>query len=112
MVALVPAAQVYGFRPQSTAYPCIVVDEMEFADESLQVEALGTATVTAHVWTQERTPGTAHQIVDALRAALHRQSLTVTGGAAVDVTESFRSVVRDEEGTLLHGVIRFDIIVE
>ena len=54
----------------------------------------------------------AHEIIGAIRTALHDQPLTLTGHRLVNLRHEFSEARRDPDGETIHGIARFRAVTE
>lgn len=109
---------VYDVPPQvadsasDSAFPYLVIGDRtvaEFATDDVDGQE---HTVTIHAWVRAHGKKTVLQVLDAVYAALHDASLTVTGHSAVFCFFEFSGLVPDENPKVQHGAIRFRIVTQ
>lgn len=112
-VSALVGARVFDRVPPDAAYPYVNVGEIQLLPEDTDCGESAEVFVTIHVWSN--TPGAvqARDLAAKVRAALHRQALTLddphvlTEGEITDVR-----VFADPNPTLTHGVITYRALVE
>lgn len=67
---------------------------------------------TIHVWSRADGQVECKTLVDLVRRALHRQSLSMTDNALVDTWVEFTRVFTEPDGRTTHGVVQVKAIVE
>ncbi len=112
LTAVSPAiagGRVFDHAPQTVVFPWVEIGE-SIAEETDVDGADGTSeTVTLHVWSRESGQSEAKQIMSEIKAALHKQSLTVSGRTALAWWGG--SLTRkDPDGITHHGIIRINVI--
>jgi hypothetical protein len=114
LMAIVSA--VYDHVPQTAVYPYVVIGE----DQATPVDAddLPGADhlIDIHVWSgggsgtnQDRGQKKVKQAQGAIYAALHRQTLAVTGAAFLTCDLEHQQTFLDADGLTHHGVQRFRV---
>ena len=68
--------------------------------------------LTLHVWSQARGKKQAHEIMGALRAALHDQPLELSGHRMINLLHEHSEARRDLDGETYHGIVRFRATTE
>jgi hypothetical protein len=102
----------FDHTPQDTPFPYVVIGD----DTSIPWDtddSIGTETTcTIHVWSRHRGRKEVKEIMRTLYEALHRQELSIIGGALVECMAEFQESFLDPDGLTRHGVIRFRLIVD
>lgn len=102
----------YDHVPQETAFPYVVIgDDTSIpwdTDDSIGSET----TCTIHVWSRHRGRKEVKQIMRTIYEALHRQELSIIGGALVECQAELEESFMDPDGLTRHGVIRFRLTVD
>lgn len=106
------AGRVFDQPPQDVEFPYLSygpsittpneADCFKGEDVSFQID----------VWSRRSSRGEAAVIGGAVVAALHRKSLTITGGNVVFVRSTFSQILKDPDGRTFHGVLRFEAMTE
>lgn len=103
---------VYDDVPDNKVPPYVRIGEttdLEWdTDDSIGREA----TITIHSWSVYRGMKEVKDLMDAIKAVLHNQSLTVTGQTVVLVLQEFSETLVESDGLTRHGVQRFRILME
>ena len=98
--------------PQETTFPYIVIgDDTSIpwdTDDSIGSET----TCTIHVWSRHRGRKEVKEIMRTIYEALHRQELSIIGGALVECQAELEESFMDPDGLTRHGVIRFRLTVD
>lgn len=87
-------------------------------DEDAQADCIDGIELTFQidVWSwgagEADTRDEASKICHAVRQALHRKPLTLTGGAKVEPYHRQTRVFREGDGITNHGVITFDVLID
>jgi hypothetical protein len=105
---------VFTHVPQDLgeSYPWVNI----FGVESQQFDNDATlgfdCTMTVHSWSNQRDMAQINNIKKAIYDVLHNNSLTFTGYCNVLFQQEFQTTLRDPDGITLHGVQRFNIIMQ
>ena len=122
VTAAVSPVPVYDMEPLVDAdAPYVVVGEATSQPWDDKDDDGQKLTLTLHAWTQSDSGSSDQSVVGGkavidllavVRAALHRQPLTVAGRTVVQVVEEFTTVLRHpepQEPPSMHGVARYRI---
>jgi len=109
---------IYDYAPQAddagstVAFPYVALgDETDVqwdTDDSVGREA----TLTIHTLSRYRGKKEAHNIMGAIKTALHQHALAVSGQVTVLCYWEFSEIFTEPDGITRHGVQRFRIITE
>ena len=109
---------IYDRTPQAaapednSAFPYIVIGDDTAAEWDTDDSAGQETKITLHVWSRYRGKRETKQILDALYAALHNATLTVTGHLALYCYWEFHESLEDPDGVTQHGVTRYRIVTQ
>lgn len=109
-VAAVTGGTHAGKSPQGATMPRVVVGERTETDDSGHDWEGAETTVTFHIYAT--TSKTVLTIYGHLRRLLHRVPLTIGGHAYQMGTLELVTTMVDDDGTAMHGVVRFRIRTE
>ena len=112
LTALLGAGRIYDDVPQATSPPYVVLGPITARDWSTSTEDGAEHVITLHVWSRMRGKKQAHEIMSAVSAALHDQSLTLAGHRLVNLRHETSDVRRDPDGETIHGTLRFRAVTE
>jgi hypothetical protein len=112
LTALIGAGRVHDDVPQGTPLPYVTLGPATLRDASTSTEDAAEHAFTVHVWSGARGKKEAHEILDAVRAALHDRPLTPSGHRLVNLRHDSSEVRRTPDGTALHGLARFRAVTE
>jgi len=116
LTALLDGTRIYDDVPQGTQPPYLTLGQSTERDWSTggdpDTEAGSEHILTLHVWSSARGKKQAHDIIGAIRAALHDQPLTLTGHRLVNLRHEFSETRRDPDGETIHGLARFRAVTE
>jgi hypothetical protein len=112
VTALLGANRVYDDVPQGSALPYLTLGQASARDWSTSTETGTEHAFTVHVWSKARGKKEAHEILSAVRAALHDQPLTLDGHRLINLRHESTDIRRDPDGETIHGTARFRAVTE
>ncbi|MFZ1101837.1 MAG: DUF3168 domain-containing protein [Hyphomicrobiaceae bacterium] len=112
LTALLGAGRIYDDVPQGTALPYVTLGPVTAQDWSTGSENGTEHLVTVHVWSGARGKKQAHEILGAIRSALHDQPLALAGHRLINLLHQRSEVRRTPDGDTLQGTGRFRAVTE
>ncbi len=112
LTGLLGGNRVYDDVPVRAEFPYVTFGQTVERDWSTGTEPGSEHTVTLHVWSRAYGRKEADDILDAARAALHDQALTLSGHRLVNLRHEFSDARRDSDGENYHGIARFRAVTE
>jgi len=112
LLALLGAPRVYDDVPPGTPYPYLTFGHSTLRDWSTGSEEGDEHVLTLHVWSQAGGKRQAHEIMSAVRVALHDQPLALAGHRLVNLRHEFSEARRDADGETTHGIVRYRAVTE
>jgi hypothetical protein len=116
LTALLGAGRIHDDVPQGTALPYLAIGQATERDWSTgsdpDTDEGREHSLTLHVWSGARGKKEAHEMLAAVRAALHDAPLTLTGHRLVSLRHEASDVRRDPGGEAIHGLARFRAVTE
>jgi hypothetical protein len=112
LTSLLGAARIFDDVPQGAAFPYVTFGHSTARDWSTGTDDGNEHIITLHVWSQANGKRQAHEIMGALRAALHDQPLTLSGHRLINLRHEFSDARRDADGETTHGIARFRAVTE
>ncbi len=112
LLAALGGAKVFDDAPRDPGFPYITFGQTVERDWSTASEEGSEHVLTLHVWSRARGKREAQAVMDAARAALHDQSLTLDGHHLVNLRHEFAETRRDPDGETYHGILRFRAVTE
>jgi Protein of unknown function (DUF3168) len=112
LLALLGAPRVYDDVPPGTDFPYLTFGQSTARDWSTGSDDGNEHILTLHVWSQANGKRQAHEIMGAIRSALHDQSLTLAGHRLINLRHEFSEARRDPDGDTTHGIARFRAVTE
>ncbi|MBX9592493.1 MAG: DUF3168 domain-containing protein [Hyphomonadaceae bacterium] len=116
LTALLGGVRVYDDVPQGTPLPYLTLGQMTERDWSTGGEP-GTEAGSEHslvlqVWSSARGKKEAHDIIGAVRAALHDRPLALAGHRLVNLRHEVSETRRDPDGESIRATLRFRAVTE
>jgi len=112
LIALVGAPRVYDDVPQGAPFPYLTLGQSTSRDWSTGSDSGEEHTLTIHVWSRAAGRKQVHEIMSALRTALHERSLALAGHRLVLLRHDLSEARRDTTANAYHGLIRFRALTE
>jgi hypothetical protein len=112
LTALIGAGRIHDDVPQGTGLPYLTLGHTTERDWSTGSDSGIEHVLTLHVWSGAKGKKEAHEILGAVRTALHDQPLTLTGHRLVNLRHEFSEARRDPDGETVHGLARFRAVTE
>jgi Protein of unknown function (DUF3168) len=112
LLALLGAPRLYDDVPQRADFPYLTFGQSVARDWSTGSEDGNEHILTLHVWSQAKGKKEAHEIMGALRTALHDQSLTLLGHRLINLRHEHSEARRDPDGETTHGIVRYRATTE
>jgi len=112
LTALLGAGRIYDDVPQGSPLPYVTLGQATARDWSTAGEDGTEHTLTLHVWSNARGKKQVHEILGAVRAALHDQPLALAGHRLINLRHEFSEARRDADGETIHGTARFRAVTE
>src|SRR5262245_43273724 len=85
LTALLGPGRIFDDVPQGTPLPYVTLGRIASQDWSTGSEHGTEHIFTVHVWSEARGKKQAHEVLGAIRAALHDQPLTVAGHSLINL---------------------------
>jgi hypothetical protein len=112
LVALLGAPRIYDDTPQPATFPYITFGASQTRDYDSTTSAADEHIVTLHVWSREAGRKQAHEIVGAMRQALHDRPLALPGHRLINLRHDFSEARRDPDGETIRGLLRLRAVTE
>ncbi len=110
--ALLGGPHVYDDVPQGKDYPYLTFGQSSLRDWSTGSDTGNEHIFTLHVWSREAGRAQVYEIMEAVRSALHEQTLALTGFTLVNLRHEFSDARREPDGDTYHGTVRFRAVSE
>jgi len=112
LTALLGPGRILDDVPQGTPLPYVTLGRMTAQDWSTGSEDGTEHVLTVHVWSGTRGKKQAHEILGAVRTALHDQPLAVAGHSLISLRHEHSDIRRDTDGEAIHATARFRAVTE
>jgi hypothetical protein len=112
LTALIGPGRIYDDVPQGSALPYLTLGQSTARDWSTATSDGTEHILTLHVWSNAKGKKQAHEVLAAVRSALHDQPLTLAGHRLVNLRHEFSEARRSPDGETIHGTARFRAVTE
>jgi hypothetical protein len=112
LTALLGPGRIFDDVPQGTPLPYVTLGNVTAQDWSAGSEDGTEHVFTVHVWSGARGKKQAHELLGAIRAALHDQPLAVAGHTLINLRHERSEVRRDLDAETIHATARFRAVTE
>ncbi len=112
VTGLLGGSRIYDDVPRGVDYPYVSFGQSTVRDWSTADEEGDEHIVTLHVWSRHNGRKQAHEIMGALREALHEAPLSLDGYRLINLRHEFSEARRDHDGETYHGVVRYRAVTE
>lgn len=109
---LVGAGRIFDEPPRRSAMPYLTFGQSVVRDWSTGTEDSDEHVLTLHVWSRAEGRRQAHEIMRALRDALHESALTLDGHRLVNLRHEISESRREPDGETYHGIVRLRAVTE
>lgn len=107
LTALIGIDRVYDAVPAGAPAPYVSIGDATAVDVSGVLVDAQEHTITVHCWSETPSTLEVKQIVAAVRAALHEQTIALPAGQCRNIRCEYHETLRDPDGVTHHGVMRF-----
>ena len=112
LTALLGPGRIFDDVPQGTSPPYITLGRITSQDWSAGGDDGTEHVIAIHVWSGARGKKQTHEVLGAVRAALHDRPLAVAGHSLINLRHEHSEIRRDPDGETIHGVARFRAVTE
>ncbi|GBE44292.1 hypothetical protein BMS3Bbin10_02383 [bacterium BMS3Bbin10] len=112
ITGLLGGTNIYDDAPQSADYPYLTFGQSVARDWSTGSEDGLEHILTLHVWSRAGGKKETHEIIEAIRQALHDAAVTVNDHALVNLRHEFSEARQDPDGEIYHGIVRYRAVTE
>ena len=110
--ALLGTARIFDDVPQKTEFPYLTLGQSSVRDWSTGTDSGDEHVLTLHVWSRASGRRQTHEIMGAVKSALHDRSLALSGHRLINLRHEFSDARRDPEGDIYHGIVRLRAFTE
>ncbi len=112
-VIAVVGDRVHDNRPAAAQFPCVTFGPSDAIEDDAECIIGEVETLQLDCWARANGRiGPVKPVVKAVRAALHKRDLALTGGTLVDMRVTMTRAFMDPDGITAHGVVMVEMIVE
>lgn len=104
---LLGGTNIYKDVPQNADYPYLTFVQSVARDWSAGSDDGLEHILTLHVWSRADGKKETHEIIKAIREALHDGSVPVSDHHLVNLRHEFSEARRDPDGETYHGIVRY-----
>lgn len=112
VTGLVAADRILDHVPQGTRFPYVTLGQSSERDWSTGSDEGREHILTLHVWSRAAGKREVHEIMGAMRVALHDQPLALAGWRLVNLRHEYSDARRESDGETVHGLVRFRAVTE
>ncbi|MGE0699673.1 MAG: DUF3168 domain-containing protein [Hyphomicrobiaceae bacterium] len=112
VIAMLGAPRIYDDVPQKASFPYLTLGQTAVRDWSTGSEDGDEHILTLHVWSRAEGRRETHELMGALRAALHERSLSLEGHRLVNLRHELSEARREADGDTYHGIVRLRAVTE
>ncbi|MEL6373421.1 MAG: DUF3168 domain-containing protein [Pseudomonadota bacterium] len=112
VLAALGGPHVFDDVPQGTAFPYVTFGRSTLRDWSTGSDRGEEHLVTLHVWSRGAGRKLVHDVMAALRDALHERALNVSDHRLINLRHVSSDARRESDGQTYHGVVRYRAVTE
>ena len=112
ILALLGSPRVYDDVPQRVELPYLTIGQTTVRDWSTGTEPGDEHQLTLHVWSRAEGRHETHELMAALKAALHGRHLSLDGHRLVNLRHELSEARREADGETYHGIVRLRAVTE
>lgn len=112
VLAALGGARIYDHVPRGAAYPYVTFGQSTVRDWSTGGEDGDEHVITLHIWSLAAGRAQVHDIIAAVRAALHDRDLPLAGHRLINLRHEFSEARREPDGERFHGIVRLRAVTE
>lgn len=112
LTGLLGSSRIYDHVPQRAAFPYLTLGQSVVRDWSTATDSGEEHILTLHVWSRADGRRETHEIMGALREALHEPTLALEGHRLVNLRHELSEARREPDGETYHGIVRLRAVTE
>ena len=112
VLAAIGGARIYDHVPRGVAYPYMTFGRSTVRDWSTGGEEGDEHVITLHVWSLAAGRSQVHEIIGAVRAALHDRDLPLVGHRLINLRHETSEARREPDSERFHGIVRLRAVTE
>ncbi|MBS0241936.1 MAG: DUF3168 domain-containing protein [Proteobacteria bacterium] len=111
-VASFVADRLFDAVPQRRSFPYVTLGQSTVRDWSTGSDEGDEHQLTLHVWSRADGRREAHELMSALKLALHERTLSLEGHHLVNLRHELSEARREPDGETYHGIVRLRAVTE
>ncbi|MCI0546836.1 MAG: DUF3168 domain-containing protein [Candidatus Rokubacteria bacterium] len=112
VVAALGGARIHDDVPQDSSFPYATIGDIQTEDWSTQDSIGHEHRVTIRAWSRHRGRKEVQRIIGEVERVLDGAALQLDGHRLVNLRAVFRTALREADGELYQGIIRFRAVTE
>lgn len=112
VLAAIGGTRIYDHVPRGVAYPYVTFGGSTVRDWSTGGEEGDEHIITLHVWSLAAGRSQVHEIIGAVRAALHDRDLPLAGYRLINLRHDTSEARREPDSERFHGIVRLRAVTE
>ena len=112
IMAQLGGPRIFDDVPQKSEFPYLTLGQSNVRDWSTGTESGDEHLLTVHVWSRASGRKQTHEIMGALKSALHNRALALAGHRLVNLRHEFSDARREPDGETYHGIVRLRAVTE
>lgn len=112
ITTLLGAPRIFDDVPQKSDFPYLTLGQSSVRDWSTGTEPGDEHILTLHVWSRASGRKQTHEIMGALKTALHNRALALAGHRLINLRHEFSDARREPDGETYHGIVRLRAVTE
>ncbi len=112
ITTMLGASRIFDDVPQKSSFPYVTLGQSSVRDWSTSTERGDEHILTLHVWSRADGRKETHEIMGAIKSALHDRALSLSGHRLINLRHEFSDARRDPEGDIYHGIVRLRAVTE
>ncbi len=112
LLGLLGAPRIFDDVPQRSEFPYLTLGQSTVRDWSTGNDDGDEHLLTLHVWSRAEGRRETHELMSALKAALHERALALDGHRLVNLRHELSEARREPDGETYHGIVRLRAVTE
>lgn len=112
VLAALGGARIYDHVPRKVDYPYVTFGQNTVRDWGTDDDEGSEHIITLHVWSLAAGRAEVHEIVAAVRAALHDRDLPLLRHRLINLRHELSETRREPDGERFHGIVRLRAVTE
>lgn len=112
LLGLLGAPRIFDDVPQRSEFPYLTLGQSTVRDWSTGSDDGDEHLLTLHVWSRADGRRETHELMSALKSALHERALALDGHRLVNLRHELSEARREPDGETYHGIVRLRAVTE